>query len=98
MMAGRKLDQPFAFLTFISSLLLIIRKLDFVLARFFIMRIASVTPFVVFKLANEQQFATSRNIEHRVREFSSLKIQGKFVVKTDLIQRLIRGSKSLVDL
>jgi len=50
------------------------------------------------ELINEHEVASTRHMEDRTRDLRSFLVQRKLVVKSDLIQRLVRRPECLVNL
>lgn len=73
----------------------IIRELEFLIPRFFIMDIACIATFNGFNLTDEDEFAMG---EYFPSNFYSIGIQGEGIAKFDLVKGLDCWSKGFVNL
>lgn len=62
------------------------------------MRVARVAALSQSEFINEHKVASTRNVEDWTRDLRSFLVQRKLVVKSDLIQRLVRWPECLVNL
>jgi hypothetical protein len=84
--------------TFVSSFLFIIRKLQLVLGRFFIMYIASIATFETFDLCEKNEAASLRYMENLARQPYFLWIERMASTKFYLIKWFRCRAEGFVDL
>lgn len=98
MVAIRGNDAPLFQPRFVSSFLFIIRKLKLVLCRFFIMHVTCIASSQAFEFAEEDEFAPMGNVKDLATDSHPLRVERVTFVILDLVEWLIRRSKSLINL
>jgi len=98
---ARKVKQqgkPFFQHALISSFPFIVRELDLILTRLLVVCITCIATPCQLEPIDEHEVTSTRHMENRTRDLGSLLVQRKFIVKLDLIKRLVSRSEGLVNL
>lgn len=78
------------------SFLLIIRKLKLVLCRLLVMHVTRIASSQAFQFAEKNELAPMRDVEDLATDCHPLRVERIAFVKLDLVEWLIRRSKSLI--
>ncbi len=84
--------------SFVGGLLLVIRKLNFIVAGFFVVDITGITALVLSELTDEDVVAPVWDVIYHATDLNLLSVQGEFLVEPDLVEWFTSWTKGLEDL